>query len=274
MGLSANLPANILEKLPPELALALRKRPLPSSEAPVDPSVRTALEAPSSEGLPTGIALVDRELPDAGLPKGAVVELAVQGTAALATSLALSVCRSAQRAVEGLGGTVPWCAFIDPSRSLYAPGVARAGVRLDRLLVVRPPREALGRVAIRLVESQCFAVVVIDTVGIPGAELGVSLGAWPRVVRRMSMSLANTQGTALLITDSTARRPLTLPVAQRVELCRSHAHKLILQVAKDRRGRVSAPKSIVLRQSALGPARQGASNAERTSSVRVVPHAS
>jgi recombination protein RecA len=210
--------------------------------------------------LPTGFSPIDRQLPGGGLLTGALVELAVAGAASLATTLGLAACRSAQRAAEQLGGAVPWCAFIDPSRSLYAPGVAHAGVQLDRLLVVRPSIEALGRVALRVVESQCFAVVVIDTVGVPGGELNVPLGSWPRIVRRLALALQETQSTALLITDSTARRPLTLPVAQRIELERSQAHKLILQVAKDRQGRVSAPVAIDLHEHSAWPARAVAAN--------------
>ncbi|HEY6726423.1 MAG TPA: recombinase A [Polyangiaceae bacterium] len=240
-----------LEKLPPALVSTLK--------------VGAQLAGvPAGRTLPTGFAPVDRQLPNGGLLTGALVELAVAGAASLATTLGLAACRSAQRAAEQLGGAVPWCAFIDPSRSLYAPGVAHAGVQLDRLLVVRPSIESLSRVALRVVESQCFAVVVIDTVGVPGGELNVPLGCWPRIVRRLALALQETQSTALLITDSTARRPLTLPVAQRIELERNQAHKLILQVAKDRQGRVSAPVSIDLHERSSWAAR-GALQSQRQS---------
>lgn len=222
-----------LEKLPPALVSTLK-------------AGAQLAGASAGRTLPTGFSPIDRQLPGGGLPMGALAELAVAGAASLATTLGLAACRSAQRAAAQLGGDVPWCAFIDPSRSLYAPGVAHAGVQLDRLLVVRPSIESLGRVALRVVESQCFAVVVIDTVGVPGAELNVPLGSWPRIVRRLAVALQETQSTALLLTDRTARRPLTLPVAQRIELERPQAHKLILQVAKDRQGRVSAPVAIDL----------------------------
>lgn len=241
------LPTNLLEKLPPALVSSLNTNFAGASAHAVT--------------LPTGISAVDQQLPGGGLPTGALVEFAVTGAASLATTLGLAACRSAQRAAEQLGGAVPWCAFIDPSRALYAPGVAHAGVQLDRLLVVRPPvsdsaalsssAESLGRVALKVVESQCFAVIVIDTVGVPGAELNVPLGGWPRIVRRLAMALHETQSTAVLITDSTARRPLTLPVAQRIELKRTQAHKLILHVAKDRQGRISAPVTIDLKEGSV-----------------------
>ncbi|HEU5076451.1 MAG TPA: recombinase A [Polyangiaceae bacterium] len=272
------LSTNLLEKLPPALVSSLKIGANSAHDAAATHNAAATHDAAVGRTLPTGFPAIDRQLPGGGLLTGALVEFAVAGAASLATTLGLAACRSAQRAAEQLGGTVPWCAFIDPSRSLYAPGVAHAGVRLDRLLVVRPPitsglsggglsnravsggglsnsAETLGRVALRVVESQCFAVIVIDTVGVPGAELNVPLGSWPRIVRRLALALQETQSTVLLITDSTARRPLPLPVAQRIELQRSQAHKLILQVAKDRQGRVSAPVSIDLNDHSVWAAR-------------------
>jgi recombination protein RecA len=221
------LPASLLERLPLSLA-----RPGNVTKPEI------------GRGLPLGLAELDALLPDGGLLRGGVVELCVKGGAALATSVALSACRSAQVEARRLGGAVPWCAFVDPSSTLYAPGVAQAGVALERLLVVRPPLEALSRVAVRLVESQAFAVVVIDTVGAPGAELDVALGSWTRIVRRLSMALEGTAGLVLLVTDAAAARPLPLPVAMRLELGRPRENQLSLRVAKDRYGRVSGPRTI------------------------------
>jgi recombination protein RecA len=246
------LSANILEKLPSEVLNTLKGGAFASSLAQASP-------ASQKLGLATGFEPLDQWLPDGGLLKGSVVELMVAGATALATSIGLSACRSAQQAAAKLGGDTPWCTFVDPSRSLYAPGVAELGVNLERLLVVRPSLEALSRTALRLVESQCFAVVVIDTVGMPGAELDVPLGNWPRIVRRLAMALEGSQSSVLLITDVGARRPLTLPVAQRIELHRASAHKLILQVAKDRRGRISKAHTVALGRSVLGESALGKS---------------
>jgi recombination protein RecA len=173
-----------------------------------------------------------------------VVELSIKGGSGLATAVALSACRAAQAEARRFGGAVPWCAFVDPSSTLYAPGVAQAGVALDRLLVVRPSLEALSRVALRLVESQAFAVVVIDTAGTPGAELDVALGNWPRIVRRLSMALEGSAAVVLLITDAAAARPLPLPVAMRIELARLAPDQLSLRIAKDKHGRISGPRTI------------------------------
>ncbi|HMJ16461.1 MAG TPA: recombinase A [Polyangiaceae bacterium] len=222
------LPAHILDRLPPAIVRGS--------------SLLSKREAPS--GLPLGVDALDTALPDAGLLRGGVVELAVSGAAALGTSIALLACRAAQRESLNRGGEVPWCAFIDPSKTLYAPAVYEAGVDLERLLVVRPPADALTRVALRLVQAQAFAVTIIDTVGTPGCQLNVSLGTWPRTLRRISMALEGSPNTLLFITDKHAPRPLPLPVAMRVELERIAENKLQLHVPKDNRGRISRPRSI------------------------------
>lgn len=191
-----------------------------------------------------GIGELDAVLPDAGLPRGTVVELAVAGGSSMATSIALGACRSAQQEARLHGGEAAWCAFVDPSGSLYAPGVARAGVELSRLLVVRPPVEALARVALKLAEARAFSVVVVDTVGVPGASPDVSLGSWPRVVRRLSHALEGTATSLMLITDLAARRPLALPVGMRLELSRPSPEQLQVRIAKERRGRISGPRAV------------------------------
>jgi recombination protein RecA len=126
-------------------------------------------------------------------------------------------------------------------------------------------------VALRIVESRAFALTVIDTVGAPGAaaltapradgQPGLSLGPWARIVRRLSLAVEATEACVLLITDSAAARPVPLPVAMRIELGRPSESRLSLRIAKDRRGRVSGPKSIVWARTKSGSeqeARKGA----------------
>jgi recombination protein RecA len=221
------LPAHLLEQFPAQ--------------------IRRGEHAPDgdSKALPTGIADLDALLPGGGLPRCSITELSVSGGAALATSVALAVCRTAGEESLRAGGELPWCAFVDPSQTLHGPGVAGASVELQRLLVVRPSVEALGRTAIRLVESQAFSVIVIDTVGTPGAPLAVGLASWPRVVRRLAMAAEGGASAVLLITDAEARRPLPLPVALRLELQRPASDRLSVRIGKERRGRISAPRTIV-----------------------------
>ena len=86
-----------------------------------------ALEASTTDSLPTGWVELDAALPDGGLPTRAVVELCGPSGMGRVTGVALSVCAAAQaRAREQHEES--WCAWIDASGSLYAPGLARAGV--------------------------------------------------------------------------------------------------------------------------------------------------
>jgi hypothetical protein len=205
-----------------------------------------AAQGPENQALPLGIDALDALLPDQGLLRGGVVELAVSGPSALATSLALHAVRAAQLA-EKDAPSGAWCAFVDPSSTLYAPGVAALGVDLARLLVVRPPLEALGRTAVKLAESSAFSLVVIDTLGTLGRPVDVSLATWGRIVRRLSLAVDGTRRSVLLVTDAKEPRALPLPVAQRIEISQPRSGKLGVRVAKDRRGRITQEREIACR---------------------------
>jgi recombination protein RecA len=243
-------PADLLERLPESLSLGKKTK--------FNGLLRLGA-APSATQLPAGLSLgwpeLEACLPDAGLARGHVVQLAALHPGALATQLALRTCAEAQQQGRAFGTDELWCAFIDPSRSLYAPGVAQAGVRLDRLLVVNPDPAALANVALRVVRAGVFAVVVIDaSAGLRSDVVrrrGVvegphSLGIWVRAVRQMALALEGQQTGVLLITDASNASPLPLPVAQRIELRRPSLHQLELRVAKDRWGRITGWRRVAL----------------------------
>jgi len=189
-------------------------------------------------------------LPDGGLPRG-VVELAAPRALGGSTSLALAAVRAGQ---ERAGGA--WCAWVDPERTLYAPGVVAAGVDLARMLVVCPPRELLGRASVKIVGAGAFEVVVVDYDPISGAAPGVRAEAgrgkrktWPPevLVRKLALAAEASGSTVLLLTDATRRRAVPWPVALRLELARPGRGDLSMRVAKDRRGRVGMAKTIPFR---------------------------
>jgi recombination protein RecA len=225
---------------------------LPAALAHLSPRLvkATALSGeangPAEPALPFGFEELDGLLPDGGLLRGGVVELAIAGKSGLGTTLALGAVRAAQagRAASFGSSEKPWCAFVDASSTLYAPGVAASGVQLERLLVVRPPLEALGRVALKLAESGVFELVVVDLLGVLGQSLEPSLARFGRIVRRLSMAVDGTSQSVLLLTDAEQPRSLPLPVAQRIELLRSAADRLLVRVAKDRRGRISSQRPL------------------------------
>ena len=184
--------------------------------------------AKGAVALPTGMPSVDAILPDGGLPRGAVVELASPRGLGNATTFALAACVSAQALARQRSGNAStsgaWCAFVDPWSTLHAPGVLSAGVDLSRLLVVRPEVDSVARVAVRLAASKVFSVVVVDTARMPGVESSqrdVQLDRLVTVVRRLALSVERADTTVLLLTDANARRSMPLPVALRIEVDRT-----------------------------------------------------
>jgi recombination protein RecA len=138
-----------------------------------------------------------------------------------------------------------WCAWIDPEGTLHAPGVVAAGVDLARMLVVRTPRAQIARVAVKVVASGAFEVVVVDVDAVQGGE-----GSAQRadvVVRKLALAAEPSGATVLLLTDSTRPRAAPWPVALRLELSRPDARTLSVRVAKDRRGRVGLARAVPFR---------------------------
>jgi hypothetical protein len=232
---------------------AVALRGLQGASVQAAEQLHALLEIQSAERvLPLGVAALDAALPRGGLLQGSVIELQVQGAGSAATSFALCACRAAQRGgQQATGGQParafdsqqPWCAFIDPSASLFAPGVAQLGVELERLLVVRPDVDAIERVAIRIAEAKAVSLLVIDLRGALGG-LPVASQRWPRTVRRLALAVRSLGTCVLVITSSEPRSALPLPVAMRLEFSRARAESFELRVAKERSGRVSPPHKI------------------------------
>jgi len=214
---------------------SLRAKPLLEAERPA---------------LPLRLRAIDEVLPEGGLPRAAVIEIAAPRGLARATSLGLAACASAQAEARRCGTERTegaWCAWIDPSETLFAPAAAAADVDLTRLLVIRPPPEALARVAVRVAASHAFAVIVIDVTGVPGSRTAYErMDRWPNVVRRLALAIEDTDTSIVLLTDARAARSFPLPVAMRLEIDRPSIDRMVLRVAKDRRGRVSAAASIAI----------------------------
>ena len=232
--------------LAPELNIDARHRELFQS-ALVRPGLSTS--AGQAKVLPLGLRSVDDALPEGGLSRGVVVELSAPQGLARATTLALALCASAQADARHRGSDDTqgaWCAWLDPTATLFAPGAVRAGVDLERLLVIRPGFGDLARVAVRVAQSHAFSVVVIDTAGVPGCRGETRLDRWVTIVRRLALAVEGSDTTILLLTDANASRAMPLPAAMRIELERLAEDKLSLRVAKDRAGRVTGSCAIDL----------------------------
>jgi hypothetical protein len=205
--------------------------------------LRLAKETEGPIPLPLDWPELAAALPDGGLPRG-VVELAAPRSLGGATSLALAAVRAGQQKSEHA-----WCAWIDPEDTLHAPGVVAASVDLARLLVVRPPRALLGKVAVKLVGSGAFEVVAVDVDAVPGARSTASRArgrGWAPelLVRKLALAAEPTGSTVLLLTDASLPRAAQWPVALRLELSRPDAQSVAVRVAKDRRGRIGPTKTV------------------------------
>lgn len=227
-----------------------------ASQAQAPPSLLHALPALSALGVHQGAAaLAPREqvllldwpelelaLPDGGLPRG-VVELAAPHAHGGGTTLALAACRAVQRDPRA------HCAWLESATGpqLYAPEALAAGVDLARLLVVRAPRAALSRVCVKVLATGGFPLVVVAPSSARRAphEEGREPSLDERAVRRFALAAEESSGRVLLLTDSYAAH-VPWPVALRLELERL-PEAVHVRVARDRRGRVGATRTVPLR---------------------------
>ena len=220
--------------------------------------LRAKIVAPDRIGTDVAHGLdwteLENVLPDGGFERGSVVEIASPHAASGGSSLVAvhALCAIQRKEPKA------FCAWLDPDETLYGPGLARAGVDLSRLLVVRPPAAELGRIAVKVVSSGAFELVVIEMDPVHGAtrprarpRKGAKRALPPEVVVRKLALAAESAGkkdgagtTVLLLTDTHAPRALPWPVALRLELSRT-VDTLAVRVAKDRRGRVGSSTSKV-----------------------------
>jgi hypothetical protein len=204
---------------------------------------------------------LSRALPDGGLPRG-VTEIAAPHAHGGGTTLALAACRAAQRMGEHVH--VAWIEA-SPGPSLYAPEARVAGVDLARLFVVRAPREALARVCVKTLASGAFALVVVAPSShvsqaadprapqvnrSPSSHVQHAVrvprerGLDERAVRRFALGAEESGARVLLLTDSYASH-VPWPVSLRLEVERL-PEAIHVRVARDRRGREGATKSVPL----------------------------
>ena len=139
------------------------------------------------EGVTTGIAALDRLLPQGGFTRGTLVEWLGEPGAG-ASTLALLAAREACRE----GGVL---VAIDRPRRLYPPAAARLGIDLERLVVVRPQTQADERWAVHQALS-CPAVAAVL--------------CWPeklddRTFRRWQLAAERGKSLGLLVRSEQAR---------------------------------------------------------------------
>ena len=113
---------------------------------------------------------------------------------------------------------------MDADSTLFAPGLARAGVDLSRLLVVRSVNP---RVVVTCASSGAFDIVVVEVHHLARAE---------KFVRKLALTCEQHGTTIVLLA---APHQDAWPVALRLEVARTR-EGLDVRVTKDRFGRLPA----------------------------------
>ena len=232
-----------------------------------------------ANGLPTGLSMLDDWLVDGGLPRGVSVLSSPQSVG--------GACELAVRVLAQLHASRPClAAWVDPSRSLFAPGLLLRGVDLARLVVVRPSAEApehRAMAAMELVVSGAFAAVVVDLDDPWGsspqhaqsphaqhqhtqtphaqepaaqkpaedlrsemATLRRDLAQEERFLRRLTDASKKAGTAVLLLANSSRRRSAPLAAALRLTCTMPEINTLCLAVDHDRRGTPRAPITVPL----------------------------
>jgi cell division inhibitor SulA len=180
--------------------------------------------AAGSRGWPTGFAALDAVLPDDGWPRCGLIEVLAGGaghgelTLWLPLLARLTHHEAARR-----------CVFIAPAFELYAPGWRAAGVRLDRLLVLRA-NDPLWALEQSLLSGACAT-------GFGWLGAGVSLVA----LRRLALAAERGAALGVLIRPLGAGRQHTAAVL-RLAVARTQTG-LSVQLLK---GRGLTPRAIAV----------------------------
>ncbi len=131
-----------------------------------DPRIWRGRATPTLRGQRTGFAALDRALPGRGWPPGSLIELLPRQPGIGELALLLPALR---------GATQSWVA---PPWIPYAPALARAGIALERLLVVQPERPG----------DALWALEQILRAGTSSHVLGWDNGADMRSLRRLQLA--------------------------------------------------------------------------------------
>ncbi|HUU82704.1 MAG TPA: hypothetical protein VM243_04290 [Phycisphaerae bacterium] len=150
--------------------------------------------------VPTGLARLDRALPNGGLPGGAVTEILSHLDGAGGTTLALRAAVAAAQSGRAV-------AVVDAGGDFYPPAMWRLGMQVDRLLVIRVsrPEEVVWAV------DQCLRCSAVAAVVAPIRRLDAAAS------RRLQLAAESGGGLGILLRPDTGRRHSFAAVQMRVE---------------------------------------------------------
>lgn len=180
-----------------------------------------------ADALPTGFAELDALLPGGGWPRGALTEILIEREG-------IGELRLLLPALVRLSEQSGWLAWVAPPHVPYAPALAAAGLRLNRLLVVRPrgAADAWWTAEQALRSGACGAVL-----------------AWletpdERRMRRLQLGAESGCAWGVLFRSAKAAQQRS-PAALRLRL-EARAGGLAVHILKRRGGQVNRPVEVDL----------------------------
>ncbi len=151
-------------------------------------------------GLPSGHAELDAQLPGGGWPRGALTEILLPATGTGELALLMPTLSRLTREDE-------WVAFVAPPHLPYAPALAAAGIRLERILLIRPPDK----------KQTAWALEQTLRARTCGAVLGWLPEADMRGLRRLQLAAEAGEALGVLFRPPTAAAQPS-PAALRLQL--------------------------------------------------------
>ena len=172
-------------------------------------------------GVSTGFAELDAHLPGGGWPTGAITEIYAErpgvGEVKLTTPAAAKLTQQER-----------WVTVIAPPHVPYAPALAAQGVRLERLLLIKPgtPEDNLWAAEQALRASCCGAVLLWQD------------HVHERALRRLALA-AESASTSLILFRSARVAPAS-PAALRLHVSRAEG-RTVVRILKRRGGGLPPP---------------------------------
>ncbi|MGE5320419.1 MAG: translesion DNA synthesis-associated protein ImuA [Hyphomicrobiaceae bacterium] len=187
----------------------------------------------ADDALPTGFDELDELLPGSGWPRGALTEL-------LLSRQGIGELRLLMPTLARLSEADGWLAWVAPPYVPYAAALAGVGIRLERLVVAKPPSEA---------DAWWTAEQALRS-GACGALLAWLRAADERRMRRLQLAAETGHTWGVLFRHARAAQERS-PAALRL-LLEPAANGLAVHILKRRGGPVSKPVIVALPQAGAG----------------------
>ncbi|MBM3343950.1 MAG: translesion DNA synthesis-associated protein ImuA [Betaproteobacteria bacterium] len=190
----------------------------------------------ATPSVPTGFAELDVHLPGAGWPSGVITEIHVERPGIGELQLAMPACARLTQAER-------WLVMIAPPYLPYAPALASSGVKLSRLMLIRPKTLAEQLWACeQALQSECGAVML---------WLDQSSERIPEnALRRLQLNAERRE--VLLFLFRASRAASCMQAALRLHVSREpHASRTAVRILKRRGGGLPPPVTLDLHSTLL-----------------------